>query len=268
MIVYAPAKINIGLKVLDKRKDGYHNLDSLFYPIPLFDIIEVIKSINFEIENTGIPVDGSIEDNLIFKAWDLMRIKHHISGIHVHLHKRIPMGAGLGGGSSDASSVLKCINELFELNIKASTLEDYALELGADCPFFIKGNPSRVQGIGDKLQSVSLDLSGLFIALIKPDIHISTGQAYTGVKLEGEDAKLNMGVITNIMDWNSEFANSFEYHLFDLFPVLDEIKNQLVDEGAFYASMSGSGATIYGLFKKKPRIHKAWTSHFVWIKQL
>ncbi len=268
MIVYAPAKINIGLKILNQREDLYHNLDSLFYPIPLYDLLEVTKSEDFNISITGIPIIGNLKDNLIYKAWDLIRKHHNIGGIDVHLHKQIPTGAGLGGGSSDASNILKCLNSLYSLNLNDSALEKYAAELGADCPFFIRAKASRAQGIGTDISDIDLDLSNYYLVLVKPDIHISTKEAYSNVNLEGKNGSLNLGVIPNMGKWKFEFVNSFENKLFKLYPILEELKRGFYDMGAIYASMSGSGATIYGVFKNKPDIPKKWDSHFVWIKKL
>lgn len=268
MIVYAPAKINIGLKVLNKRKDSYHNLDSIFYPIPLFDIIEVQPFKEFRLHVTGFKVDGDLSDNLVFKAWNLMRDNYGIDGIDVHLHKRIPMGAGLGGGSSDASSILKCINEVYDLGLKKFELESLASELGADCPFFIESVPVRARGVGNELNKIDLDLAGLYILLVKPDLHIATQDAYGNVSIEGENGVLYIDRIPSMGKWSSLFSNSFENHVFTQFPILDLIKKKMYERGAIYASMSGSGSTIYGLFKTKPSIPKDWSSFFVWQKQI
>jgi 4-diphosphocytidyl-2-C-methyl-D-erythritol kinase len=268
MIVYAPAKINIGLKVLNKRKDLYHNLDSIFYPIPLYDILEIVKSDGFSLKMSGIKIDGDIEDNLIYKAWIIMRKHHNIGGIAVHLHKQIPTGAGLGGGSSDASSILKSINQLYSLNLDDSELERYAADLGADCPFFIKAKASRAQGIGTEFSNIELDLSDYYLVLIKPDIHISTNEAYANVYLEGANASINLGIIPKMGKWSSGFVNSFENHLFKIYPELKIIKNKLYKQGAIYASMSGSGAAIYGIFREKPDLPSEWNSYFVWKKKL
>jgi len=268
MIVYAPAKINIGLKVLNKREDAYHNLDSLFYPIPLYDIIEVNKSERFCLKTTGIQVEGDIKDNLVYKAWVLMQERYSIGGVNVHLHKQIPTGAGLGGGSSDASAILKSIDQLYSLNLDDEQLEKLAAELGADCPFFIKGRAVRAQAVGTEFTAVDLDLSDYYLVLVKPDIHISTQEAYSNVKLEGKEAFIDLSLIPNIGKWKSDYINSFENHLFNLYPILLKIKEELYDAGAIYASMSGSGASIYGIFKDKPEIPRHWHSFFLWQRLL
>ena len=264
MILFAPAKINIGLKVLNKRPDGYHNLDSIFYPIPLFDIMEFSKSDDFQFISTGLSIDASLDDNLVYKAYDLIKKHYKIGGLKIHLHKIIPMGAGLGGGSSDAATTLLAINKLFDLGITKDKLAGFAKQIGADCPFFIFNQAIRATGIGTDFSSVDLDLSSYHIVLIKPDIHISTAEAYAGVKLEGVDAKLDLSIINSINQWWDNYNNSFEYHLFQKYPLLSELKDSLYNQGAVYASMSGSGSTIFGLFENKPKIMDIWKQHFVW----
>ena len=268
MIIFAPSKINIGLRVLDKRPDGYHNLDSIFFPIPLNDILEITKSNTFKLKISGLSVGGNQKDNLVYKAFDLMRRKHHIGNVSIHLHKIIPMGAGLGGGSSDASSILIGINKLFELGLTQNELADYAAELGADCPFFIFNKAVRATGIGIKFQDIKIDLTAKYLVLIKPELHISTAEAYDGVYLEGADAALNMDILDDIDKWKSNYSNSFEKHLFAKYPLLNSLKQSLYSQGAVYASMSGSGSTIYGLFEDKPILHNEWKQYFTKIIKL
>ena len=268
MIKFAPAKINIGLKVLNKRSDGYHNLDSIFYPIPLYDIMEFSKANKFDLITTGLSVDGSLTDNLVYKAYDLINKQYNIGGLKIHLHKTIPMGAGLGGGSSNAASTLIAINSIFKLGLNDTELAKMAKQLGADCPFFIYNKAVNATGIGTQFKDVELDLSGYYIVLIKPNLHISTAEAYAGVKLEGEDATLNLSTLKNIDLWHNHFPNSFENHLFLKYPILNDLKESLYQQGAVYASMSGSGSSIYGIFKTKPEILPEWENHFLWTKKL
>jgi 4-diphosphocytidyl-2-C-methyl-D-erythritol kinase len=269
MIQFAPAKINIGLKVLNKRPDSYHNLDSVFYPIPLHDIIEFVKSDTFSFASSGLEIGDSIEQNLIVKAYNLMKVKHNIGALKIHLHKVIPMGAGLGGGSSDASITLLTINELFNLGLDESVLASYAKELGADCPFFIYQKPMRAMGIGDEFQKIDLSLKGKYILLIKPNIHISTQEAYSGVHLEGKEEELDINALNDFKQWKLNLPNSFEVHLFKKHSELHTLKSELYNQGAFYASMSGSGSSIFGLFDAEPEILKKWSrGNFVWLKQL
>ena len=268
MIFFAPAKINIGLKILNKRPDLYHNIDTIFYPIPLHDIIEYVVSDHFEMQTTGLEVGGELEDNLIYKAYKLIKSKHHIGGVQIHLHKIIPMGAGLGGGSSDAATTLIALNKLFSLNIDQETLAEYALTLGADCPFFIYQKPLRATQTGALFNNVDMSLTGKYIVLIKPKIHISTLEAYSGVHLEGEAESLDLRFVNQPELWKGKYINSFENHLFKKFPRLKEIKNSLYKQGAIYASMSGSGSTIFGIFDSKPIILDEWDEHFVFAKRL
>ncbi len=268
MLLFAPAKINIGLKVLNKRPDGYHNLDSIFYPIPLFDIMEFSKSDSFQFVVTGLSIDAKLSDNLVYKAYDLINKRYNIEGLKVHLHKIIPMGAGLGGGSSDAANTLLAINKLFGLGITKDDLAEYAKQLGADCPFFIYNEPVRATGIGTDFVNVDLDLSSYYIVLIKPEIHISTAEAYSGVKLEGAHAELDLSLINSPSQWKGNYINSFENHLFQKYPLLSELKESLYKQGAVYASMSGSGSTVFGLFEQKPVVIEAWKKHFVWLHKL
>jgi 4-diphosphocytidyl-2-C-methyl-D-erythritol kinase len=268
MILFAPAKINLGLLVLNKRPDNYHNLDSIFYPVPLYDFVEAVVADDFSLKQSGFQVEGAVRDNLLYKSWDLMRNRYGIGGLKAHLHKRIPMGAGLGGGSSDASALIKIISTIYSLHLSIVEMQRLALEIGADCPFFIRSRAMRARGIGNEFSAVDLNLHGTFIVLVKPDIHISTAEAYGGVHLEGASAQLYENEIPPKEQWNQYFTNSFEKHLFLKYPVLSELKEQLIQMGAFYASMSGSGATIYGLFDRLPQIPKNWEQHFVWSGKL
>ncbi len=268
MIFFAPAKINIGLKVLNKRPDLYHNIDTIFYPIPLHDIIEYVVSDHFEMQTTGLEVGGKLEDNLIYKAYELIKSKHHIGGVQIHLHKIIPMGAGLGGGSSDAATTLIALNKLFSLNIDKETLAEYALTLGADCPFFIYQKPLRATQTGGVFSNVNMNLKGKYIVLIKPNLHISTAEAYSGVHLEGEEASLDISFIDKPETWKINYINSFENHLFKSYPLLKDLKNSLDNQGAIYASISGSGSTMFGIFDSTPKLLEGWSKYFVFLKQL
>jgi 4-diphosphocytidyl-2-C-methyl-D-erythritol kinase len=268
MIVFAPAKINLGLLVLNKRPDHYHNLDSIFYPVPLFDFVEAVVADDFSLKESGFRVAGSLEDNLLYKTWELMRDRYGIGGLKVHLHKRIPMGAGLGGGSSDASALIKIISTIYSLHLSIVEMERLAMEIGADCLFFIRAKAVRARGIGNEFNKIERDLGAYYLVLVKPDIHISTAEAYSGVHLEGASTALFADQIPPKEQWNQTFVNSFEKHLFPKYPVLANLKNQLIQMGAFYASMSGSGATIYGLFHEPPQIPRDWNQHFVWSGKL
>ena len=249
MIVYPNAKINLGLNILKKRNDGYHDISSVFYPVKeSVDILEIIKFDTFELVNSGIKIpDG---ENICEKAWKLLHKDYGIGNVRIHLHKQIPIGGGLGGGSSDASFTLKALNDLFELNLSNLELQEYSLLLGADCPFFIDNRPKLVEGIGEKMISVDLDLSEFEIRLINPGIHISTKEAYNRVLPRTPELSIEEIIELPINEWKNKLQNDFEDSIFTQHSSIKEIKNYLYNEGAVYASMSGSGSVVYGIFEK------------------
>ena len=249
MIVYPNAKINLGLNILKKRNDGYHDISSVFYPVKDFvDILEIIKFDTFEFVNSGIEIPNG--ENICEKAWKLFHKDYGIGNVKIHLHKQIPVGGGLGGGSSDASFTLKALNELFELNLSNEELQEYSLLLGADCPFFIDNRPKLVEGIGEKMISIDLDLSKFEIRLINPGIHISTQEAYNGVLPRTPELSLEEIIELPINEWKNKLQNDFEDSIFTQHSSIKDIKNYLYKEGAVYASMSGSGSVVYGIFEK------------------
>ncbi|MCT4665271.1 MAG: 4-(cytidine 5'-diphospho)-2-C-methyl-D-erythritol kinase [Flavobacteriales bacterium] len=253
MIYYPNAKINIGLNVFKKRADGYHLLKSHFYPVPLKDILEIVPTQGIGevfFTKSGIEIDGN--QNLCEQAYHLIHQDFPLPSVKIHLHKQIPIGAGLGGGSADASFTLKALNELFNLEISKNKLEEYAKKLGADCPFFIENTPKYVQGIGEKLSSSKLDLSGKFLVFVFPKIHISTKMAYQNLQL-GLEKDFENATVNSLLEQPELFYNDFESSIFRQFPELSQIKNKLIDASAFYASMSGSGSTIFGLFENEPK---------------
>lgn len=255
MIYYPNAKINIGLNIFNKLPNGYHEIQSYFYPIPLYDILEIVPKEDKSktvFSSSGIPIEG--DGNLCLDAYNLLSKDFNLPSVKIHLHKQIPIGAGLGGGSADASVTLKALNELFKLNIENTKLEEYAKKLGADCPFFIDNKPKFVEGIGEILQDCSLDLSDLYLVLINPDIHISTKVAYQNLKLTNKQDLLNKS-IEDLKNNNSLFVNDFENSIFPIYPEIKKIKETLYSNGAFYASMSGSGSSVFGLFKEKPNFN-------------
>ncbi|PWJ40122.1 4-(cytidine 5'-diphospho)-2-C-methyl-D-erythritol kinase [Sediminitomix flava] len=255
MIVFPNAKINIGLNIVSKREDGFHNIESCFYPVEWEENLEIIKSNEFQFTSSGIhiPTDGG--KNLCEKAYDLIAADYDISPVKIHLDKRIPIGAGLGGGSADASFCLKLINQIFELGISDQQLETYAAELGSDCPFFIKNKPKWVLGRGEIFEDIKLNLSGKFIVLVYPNIHISTKEAYSGVipKVSLHQTK---EILENspIEEWQGKIKNDFEDGLVKKYPVFETISNQLRQAGAEYVSMTGSGSTYYGIFKEETEV--------------
>ena len=250
MIVYPNAKINIGLNVLEKQADGYHELSSVFYPVKdLCDILEIIPSTEFYRSSSGIKIPG--EGNICTKAFEMLKQDFEIDNVKIHLHKQIPIGAGLGGGSADGAFMLKAMNLLFDLKLSAVQLEKYALQLGADCPFFIENIPKYVEGIGEKMQNIDLDLSAYELKFIFPELHISTAEAYVGITPEIPETNLLDLINQPTENWKTKVKNDFEESIFLKHPELRELKEQLYKEGAIYASMSGSGSVLYGVFGRR-----------------
>ena len=247
MIVYPNAKINLGVNILRKREDGYHDISSVFYPVKeCVDVLEIVKSDNFEFTKSGIEIPNG--ENICEKAWKLFHIDFEIGNVKIHLHKQIAIGAGLGGGSADASFTLKALNEIFELKLTNKELEKYALLLGADCPFFIDNTPKLVEGIGEKMINIDLDLSEYNIRLINPGIHVSTKEAYIDLVPKTPVLSVEKIIEFPIIEWKGKLKNDFETSGFLKYPSLEKIKEELYTDGAIYASMSGSGSVIYGVF--------------------
>lgn len=266
MLSHPNCKINIGLHVVSKRTDGYHNLETIFYPVPLCDELEINpiqSSTVFQLE--GIALDGSPDDNLCMRAYRLLRndYPNRVGQVSMRLHKNIPFGAGLGGGSSDAAFVLKMLNELFHLELSHEQLCAYAARLGADCAFFIDNRPAFATGIGDCLSPVSLSLNDYVLVLIKPDDAVSTREAYSGViPRDRRQLLLQQDLLSCIQrpikEWVTCVENDFEQSVFATHPTIAHWKQWLYDAGAIYAAMSGSGATVYGIFNQalKPRLQQ------------
>ncbi len=255
MISYPCAKINIGLFVTGKREDGYHNLESIFYPVPLTDILEIEskRSGNLECRVTGKVLKyQEMGLNTCQIAWQILHKRYGIPPVQMALHKQIPTGAGMGGGSSDGAFALKMLSEFFGLNLNESELEDLSLHIGSDCPFFIKVKPCLVKGRGEILSMLPDDvLLGKYIVLLNPGIHISTAEAYKNIKLHQPD--FNWQQIWQQPElWKDKLVNSFEPYAIRKYPEIGELKEMLYNSGAFYASMSGSGSTIFGLYHQKP----------------
>ena len=267
MVLYPNCKINIGLRVVRKREDGYHDLETIFYPVyGLHDELEVERSTNFEFCQEGLAVDCSAEDNLLIKCYQRMRAKYpQVGNVRIRFKKNIPFGAGLGGGSSDAAHMAIALNEIFELRLTQQQLAEEVPPLGADCPFFIYNTPCYAEGIGDKLTPISLDLSGLRLVMIKPNCGVSTKEAYAGIvrhpEVEGQIKNaLHEGLSFDIM--RPLLINDFEQTVFPIHPEIAEIKQRLLDAGAVYAAMSGSGSTVFGLFAGASKNSKSFQSAF------
>lgn len=253
MLCFSNAKINIGLRIVEKRADGYHNLQSLFYPIKNFyDCLEIGEAEQLSFENTGLCIDAPMEKNLCVKAWQLLHKHYDIAPVRIHLHKIIPFGAGLGGGSANAAFTLRALNDFFNLHISTQELESLALQLGSDCPFFIQNQPQFVQGRGEIFTPTELNLSAYYIVLANPGIHVSTAQAFAGIVPRYPKELLAEQITANLQEWRGVVENDFEQTVFAHYPAIAEIKNQMYAAGALYAAMSGSGSTVYGIFDKKP----------------
>ena len=254
MKLFPNCKINIGLRVVRKREDGYHDLETIFYPVMgLHDELEVVPSSKFEFIQEGLAVDCKPEDNLIVKCFLNMKAKYpQVGDVRIRFKKNIPFGAGLGGGSSDAAHMAIALNEIFVLGLTREQLADEVRPLGADCPFFVYNTPCYAEGIGDKLSPISLDLSGLRLVMIKPNCGVSTREAYGGIirhpEAEGQ-IKQALAEGKSLVDMRSLLVNDFEQTVFPLHSEIAEIKQRLLEAGAVYAAMSGSGSTVFGLFE-------------------
>jgi len=278
MIVFPCAKINLGLNITGKREDGFHDLETVFYPIPLCDALEIKymgdefpSDVPCDLKVTGNTLDCDEMDNLVVRAYDTLAAHYALPRIHAHLYKHIPSGAGLGGGSADAAFMIRLLDERFRLNLGNAEMERHAAQLGADCPFFITAEPAFAQGKGEILSpmpALASKLQGLYVAVVKPDIAVSTRQAYSMIAPAKPATCCRDIVRQPIETWRDQLVNDFEKPLFAMHPILADIKSKLYDEGAIYASMSGSGSALYGLFKRQPSIDDLFTDCFTCMKRL
>ena len=252
MVAFPPSKINLGLNVLERRDDGYHDIDTCFYPVPFTDILELVPGEETSFTSTGLAIPGPRAENLCVKAFQLLQKKHSIPGAEIHLHKIIPTGAGLGGGSSDAAHTLRLANEMFSLNLAKSDLTHYASLLGSDCPFFLFDSPMMGAGRGEVLSPTTIDLSGKYLLLVNPGLHVSTAEAYAGISPRYPDQPLDSILSLPVKEWKRELVNDFEESVFKRFPLIRDIKEYLYATGALYASMSGSGSSVYALYETEP----------------
>lgn len=269
MLVYPNAKINLGLHIIGKRSDGYHNIETVFYPVGWSDLLEVIPSDNSEIDvdltTSGLIIPGDLKDNLLMKAWRLIAVDYPIRRVKVHLHKQIPIGAGLGGGSADAAFFIRALNDLFDLGLAWGELHHYARQLGADCSFFITNRPVWAEQKGDVYEPIAVSLAGWHIAIVHPGIHVSTAEAYSKVVPHSPGISFEK-IVTNssVENWKDKLVNNFESGVFAQYPLIAKVKQDMYASGAVYASMSGSGSAVFGLFREKPDI-TIWASQYtVW----
>ncbi|MFO8066655.1 MAG: 4-(cytidine 5'-diphospho)-2-C-methyl-D-erythritol kinase [Bacteroidales bacterium] len=272
MLIFPHAKINLGLFVKRKREDGFHEIETVFYPVMLKDVLEIIttdgtKSSFF---SSGINIPGNRNSNLCIKAYELLKKRYNIPAVNMHLHKVIPTGAGLGGGSSDAAFTLRLLNEMLSLNINKDEMMSLAAQLGSDCAYFIHDEPMLAKGRGEIFSNINLDLSDYHILLIKPDLSISSAEAYSMIRPEEPQASLEEIIKTPVNDWKKFLYNDFEIPIFKKHPYIKEIKEFLYEKRAVYASMSGSGSAVFGLFNEKPNIEaeKIFKDCFCWAGKL
>jgi len=266
MITFPNAKINLGLNIVSKRPDGYHNLETIFYPIPVRDALEIIPSADGtdSFIQSGIKIDATPENNLVMKALHLARESYHIPPLEIHLLKKIPFGAGIGGGSADAAFMLKLLNSTFYLGMNDNEMVKLSVKLGADCPFFIYNKPMFATGIGEQLEEINLSLNKYYLALVKPEIHIPTKDAFASVVPMYPEASLKDIVRQPLSDWKDMMYNDFEKSIFPKHPQVKVIKDRLYKLGALYSSMSGSGSSVYGIFAQKTDLKDKFPGCFVW----
>ncbi|MDD7318066.1 MAG: 4-(cytidine 5'-diphospho)-2-C-methyl-D-erythritol kinase [Prevotella sp.] len=253
MIVYPCAKINLGLNVVSKRQDGYHSLETVFYPIPLFDVLEIEPSqASTSLVLKGQTIEGNPNDNLVMKAYDAMRQRRPIPNVRITLDKRIPSQAGMGGGSSDCAYTITSLNEMFSLGMSIGEMRDVAASLGADCPFFIAPEPSFAEGIGEKLTPLPFSLQGYWIAVVKPPVSVSTRDAFSKIVPKRPSERCDSIVLGDISEWKNRLKNDFEDSVFGIYPELSAVKQRLYNMGALYSCMSGSGSAVVGIFSEEP----------------
>ncbi|HPE34401.1 MAG TPA: 4-(cytidine 5'-diphospho)-2-C-methyl-D-erythritol kinase [Bacteroidales bacterium] len=266
MLSFPNAKINLGLHIIEKRSDGYHNLQTIFYPVPYCDALEIVQAGDkkFEFVQTGIPIPGNATENLCVKTWELLSKHYNLPPVKIHLHKVIPTGAGLGGGSSDAAFLIKMIADLFIPGLSLEEQENYARQLGSDCAFFIKNKPVLAFGKGDQFRPLNIDLTGYFAVIVKPAIHSSTADAYASIKPRIPDFSAEELAKIALKDWHKYLTNDFEKPVFSKYPLIGEIKKQLYASGALFAMMSGSGSAVFGIFNKKTDLKKTFSTCTYW----
>lgn len=270
MILFPPAKINLGLRVLGKRGDGYHDIETCFYPLSLCDILEGIPASGAEtvFSASGLSITGKPEENLVIKAYKILNERFKLPPMELHLHKIVPMGAGLGGGSADATFTLRLINDLFDLDLSNKEIFDFAIQLGSDCAYFIQNNVSMGYGRGEILKPVPVSLKGWHLVLVKPEVHISTSDAFSGLTTTINNDNLQTALLKPVEEWKGIVFNDFESNIFTQHPKIKAIKEKLYSLGAVFALMSGSGASVYGLFKEKLALSYYFPGAFIYQETL
>lgn len=263
MIVFPNAKINIGLNIMAKRPDGYHNLETIFYPIKINDALEAITAPQLQFASSGINIPGDQGKNLCIKAYELVSADHSLPKLNIHLHKHIPIGAGLGGGSADAAFFIHLLNQRFSLRLSIEQMQNYARQLGADCAFFIENKPVYAFDKGDRFEQIELDLGQYVIVLVMPPVHVSTAEAYSGVKPKPSERSLKELIKLPVDEWRDKVVNDFEVSVFSKYPQIGDVKQALYNAGALYSSMSGSGASVFGIFETQPGLKHLETGNQV-----
>ena len=256
MIAFPNAKINLGLHITEKRPDGFHNLETVFFPVGWSDMLEFVESGEIHFTISGIDISGNPESNLVMKAYRLLKKEFDLPNLKIHLHKQIPLGAGLGGGSSDGAFMLQMLNKTYNLNLSQEQLLGYAAVLGSDCPFFILNKPVYATGRGEIMTPFDVRLNDMFILLVKPSVEVSTAKAFQFVTPKQSVFPLPYLLRLPVLEWKEKVINQFEQSVFQLYPEIQAIRQQLYDRGALYASMTGSGSCVFGLFKESPVSYK------------
>ncbi|MDP4964280.1 MAG: 4-(cytidine 5'-diphospho)-2-C-methyl-D-erythritol kinase [Salibacteraceae bacterium] len=280
MLVYPNVKINLGLFITGKRPDGYHNIESVFYPIPWTESLEVIQDTGKSSEDYAAlsfaekgnvrffsynnPIPGTAESNLCIKVFELVEAWFNLPKTEIHLLKSLPIGAGLGGGSADAAFTLRALKDYYNLTISDFEAKELLAKVGSDCPFFWNNKPAFVFGRGEQMRALELDLSNYHFVLVNPNIHVSTKEAYSGVSPKNPPIDLAMLEWLDVADWKDLVKNDFEDSLFPSYPEIAAIKSKLYELGATYASMTGSGSTVYGMFSSAIELPKEWEQYQVW----
>ena len=268
MVVFPPCKINLGLHVISRRPDGYHNIETCFYPVPWTDMLEIVPADKLAFTFSGMPISAKEEDNLCIRAYSLLKHDFNILPVQLHLHKIIPSGAGLGGGSSDAAATLRVLNEVLSLGIGIDRLRAYASQLGSDSPFFVDPRPVLGIGKGEIVTPLSVSLKGKFLGVVSPGIHSSTAEAYRHVNVRQPKMPVKEILEQPMAEWKDILSNDFEPSVFSTYPILHDIKQKLYRQGAWYASMSGSGSAIFGLFDQPRDITKDFPGMQIWFGEL
>lgn len=251
MVIFPHAKINLGLQVIEKRQDRFHNIVSCFYPIGWCDVLEIIEKPELSFRATGLDIPGNSNDNLCLKAYHLLQERFNLPPVYIHLHKVIPIGAGLGGGSSDGAFMLKGLNQLFDLDLSQQELKVLAATLGSDCAFFIEDKPALATGKGERLEEIEIALKGKYLVVVAPPIQVNTGAAYSMLKPKKPAVDLREALNRPPDQWSELITNDFEGPVFEKYPAIRQVKKALLEAGAVYASMSGSGSSVYGVFDEE-----------------